>query len=70
MIRSATWNPSLVPLTIFYGRAIAPWIIPGLMVGLLGFGAVRRVNVYEAFVEGAKGSSWPNCASDIGRPRP
>ncbi len=45
---------ALVPLTIFYGRAIAPWIIPGLMVGLLGFGAMRRVNVYEVFVEGAK----------------
>ncbi len=45
---------ALVPLTIFYGRAISPWIIPGLMVGLLGFGAFRRVNVYEGFVEGAK----------------
>ncbi|MFQ5765372.1 MAG: nucleoside recognition domain-containing protein, partial [Rhodospirillales bacterium] len=45
----------LIPLTVFFGRAIAPWIIPGLVVGLLGFGAARRVNVYEAFVEGAKG---------------
>jgi len=45
---------ALVPLTVFYGRSIAPWIIPGLMVGLLGFGALRRVPVYEAFVEGAK----------------
>ena len=45
---------ALVPLTIIYGRAISPWIIPGLMVGLLGFGAFRRVNVYEGFVEGAK----------------
>ncbi len=45
---------ALIPLMVLYGRAIAPWIIPGLMVGLLGFGAVRRVNVYEAFVEGAK----------------
>lgn len=45
---------AIVPLTIFYGRAIAPWIIPGLMVGLLGFGAARRINIYEAFVEGAK----------------
>jgi len=45
---------AIVPLTVFYGRAIAPWIIPGLMVGLLGFGVARRVNVYEAFVEGAK----------------
>jgi len=45
---------ALVPLTIFYGRAIAPWIIPGLMVVLLGFGVARKVRVYEAFVEGAK----------------
>ena len=47
-------SAALVPLMVLYGRAIAPWIIPGLMVGLLGFGAMRRVNVYEAFVEGAK----------------
>ncbi len=45
---------AIVPLTVFYGRAIAPWIIPGLMVGLLGFGVLRRINIYEAFVEGAK----------------
>ena len=44
----------LVPLTIFYGRTIAPWIIPGLTVGLLGFGMARGVRVYEAFVEGAR----------------
>ncbi|MBT7942006.1 MAG: spore maturation protein [Alphaproteobacteria bacterium] len=45
---------AIIPLTVFYGRSIAPWIIPGLMVGLLGFGAMRRINIYEAFVEGAK----------------
>jgi spore maturation protein SpmB len=45
---------ALVPLTVLYGRAMAPWIIPGLMAGLLGFGAARRVRVYEMFVEGAK----------------
>ena len=45
---------ALVPLTVFHGRAVAPWIIPGLMVGLLSFGALRGVSVYEAFVEGAK----------------
>ena len=44
----------LVPLTIYYGKAIAPWIIPGLMVALLGFGISRRVRVYEAFVDGAR----------------
>jgi spore maturation protein SpmA/spore maturation protein SpmB len=45
---------ALVPLTIVYGRDIAPWIIPGLMLGLLGFGAARKVRVYEVFIEGAK----------------
>jgi spore maturation protein SpmA/spore maturation protein SpmB len=45
---------TLVPLTIVYGRSIAPWIVPGIMVGLLSFGWLRKVPVYESFVEGAK----------------
>jgi len=45
---------ALVPLTVVYGRVIAPWIIPGLIVVLLGFGAIKRVRVYEVFVEGAR----------------
>ncbi len=44
----------LIPLTVLYGKAISPWIMPGIMVGLLGFGVAKRVRVYEAFVEGAK----------------
>jgi spore maturation protein SpmA len=44
----------MVPLTVVYGKNIAPWIIPGLMMILLTFGVVRRVSIYEAFVEGAK----------------
>jgi spore maturation protein SpmB len=44
----------LIPLTILFGREIAPWIIPGLIAGLLGFGAARGVRVYESFVEGAR----------------
>lgn len=45
---------ALVPLTILWGRQAAPWIVPGLVVGLLGFGFVRGVKVYESFVEGAR----------------
>lgn len=45
---------ALIPLSILYGSAISPWIIPGLMVGLLAFGVARKVPVYEVFVEGAK----------------
>jgi spore maturation protein SpmB len=44
----------LIPLTIVYGRALSPWLIPGLVVFLLLFGAVRRVRVYEVFVDGAR----------------
>ncbi|MEA1946900.1 MAG: nucleoside recognition domain-containing protein, partial [Thermodesulfobacteriota bacterium] len=45
---------ALIPVAVFYGRSVSPWIIPSLMVGFLGFGLVRRVRVYEVFVEGAK----------------
>ena len=44
----------VIPLGIFYGRAIAPWVIPGLMVLLLSFGVARRVRVYEVLVDGAR----------------
>lgn len=44
----------LIPVTVLYGRTISPWIIPGLMLGFLAFGILRKVPVYEVFVEGAK----------------
>jgi spore maturation protein SpmB len=43
-----------IPLTVVYGRAVAPWILPGLMLGFLLYGMARRVAIYEVFVEGAK----------------
>jgi hypothetical protein len=45
---------SMIPIAVLFGRTISPWIIPGLMVFFLGFGAVRRVQVYEVMVEGGK----------------
>lgn len=45
---------SIIPLTIVYGQRIAPWIIPGLILGFLLFGVARGVRIYEVFVEGAK----------------
>ncbi|MCW8882214.1 MAG: spore maturation protein [Sedimenticola sp.] len=44
----------LIPLTVFYGQIISPWILPGLMLGFLLFGVSRKVPIYESFVEGAK----------------
>ncbi|MFO7593858.1 MAG: nucleoside recognition domain-containing protein [Pseudomonadota bacterium] len=45
---------ALIPVTVLYGKVIAPWILPALMLGFLAFGVWRRVPVYETFVEGAK----------------
>jgi spore maturation protein SpmA len=45
---------AIIPLAIVYGRSISPWILPGLMVFFLLFGFLRRVRVYEVFVDGAK----------------
>ena len=44
----------LIPVAITYGSAISPWIIPGLMVFFLCFGAFRKVRIYEVLVDGAK----------------
>ena len=44
----------LIPATVIWGQSVAPWIIPGLVVGLLLFGATHGVRVYEAFVDGAR----------------
>ena len=45
---------SLIPLTLIYGSQISVWVVPTLMVGFLLFGIVKKVPVYETFVEGAK----------------
>jgi spore maturation protein SpmA len=45
---------AIIPLAVVYGDVVSPWIIPGLMVALLGFGAARRVRVYEVLVDGAR----------------
>jgi len=43
-----------VPLTVIYGKAISPWIIPVLMAGFLCFGLLRKIRIYEVFIEGAQ----------------
>jgi spore maturation protein SpmB len=45
---------ALIPVAVVFGRQVSPWILPGLMTGFLLFGLVRRVRIYEVFVEGAK----------------
>jgi spore maturation protein SpmA len=45
---------AFIPLSVLYGQAVAPWIIPSLVLGFLTFGLLRGVRIYEVFVEGAK----------------
>lgn len=37
-----------------WGQAASAWILPALVAGMVGFGALRGVKVYEAFMVGAK----------------
>lgn len=45
---------SLIPLMILYGKVVSPWIIPGMIVGMVLIGWLRKVPIYEVFVRGAK----------------
>lgn len=45
---------AMIPVAVLYGSAASPWILPILMAGFLLFGLLRKVPVYETFVEGAK----------------
>ncbi len=48
---------ALIPVTLWAGEALAVWFVPGLVVGLLGYGGWKGVPVYESFVAGAR-SGW------------
>jgi spore maturation protein SpmA len=43
-----------IPATLIAGKMLSAWLLPAIAVLFLGFGIVRRVRVYEAFVEGAR----------------
>lgn len=45
---------AMIPVTVLFGKTLSPWIIPLLVAGFLVFGILKRVRVYEVFVEGAK----------------
>jgi spore maturation protein SpmA len=45
---------AVIPVAVWFGPTLSPWILPALIVGFLLFGKIRNVRVYETFVEGAK----------------
>jgi spore maturation protein SpmA len=44
----------LVVAAIMWGQIVSTWIIPTLILGMLGVGVVRGVKVYEVFIVGAR----------------
>jgi len=46
-------SPQALSLRAF-SDSVGDWVVPVLIVSLLGFGAAKGVRVYESFVEGAK----------------
>jgi len=46
---------SFIPTTLMWGRIFSPWIIPSLIVVILSYGMLKRVDIYASFTEGAKG---------------
>lgn len=46
---------ALVPITLIWGSAFSPWIIPSLIVIILSYGMLKRIDIYGSFIEGAKG---------------
>jgi len=44
----------LVSVVYVFGEAASGWIIPLLILGMLGVGVARKVKVYEVFIKGAK----------------
>lgn len=45
---------SLIPISLIWGAKFAPWIIPALFPIVLLYGACKKIDVYQSFVEGAK----------------
>ncbi len=44
----------LIPVTLLWGKAFSAWIMPTLIVSILGFGLFKKIDIYSSFVEGAK----------------
>ncbi len=44
----------LVSVVYSYGEIASAWIIPGLILGMLTIGVVKKIKIYEAFIEGAR----------------
>lgn len=45
---------SLVPITILYGHYFSAWVIPTITIAIFSFGMLKKIKIYECFIEGAK----------------
>ena len=54
VLAAAAVTVLLTGLLARFGQTVGPWIVPSLVVAVLGFGLARKVAIYDAFVEGAR----------------
>jgi spore maturation protein SpmA len=54
LVAAGAFVVGLVAAVSVYGEAVSAWIVPVLILGMLTFGVVRGVKVYEVFIEGAR----------------
>lgn len=45
---------SLVPLCLLWGDVFSPWIIPTLVVTIVLYGWLKKVEIYHSFIDGAR----------------
>jgi spore maturation protein SpmA len=45
---------ALMPLALFWGKSAAAWVIPSLAAACFMYGTLKRVDIYAAFIDGAR----------------
>jgi len=44
----------LIPVTLLWGKVFSPWILPSLIVAVVTYGMVKKIDIYTSFTTGAK----------------
>jgi spore maturation protein SpmA len=45
---------TLIPLALFWSKSVAAWVIPSLAAACFLYGTFKRVDIYTAFIDGAR----------------
>lgn len=45
---------AMIPIALLWGKLLSPWIIPSLIIAIVSYGMVKKIDIYMSFTEGAK----------------